>query len=60
MSNSPAKVKQAELTRYMKAMVKAGVPVGELRISPDGSVRLILASGEVKDTDNPCDRLLDT
>ncbi|WP_316651979.1 hypothetical protein [Ovoidimarina sediminis] len=44
----------------MKAMVKAGVPVGELRISPDGSVRLILASGEVKDTDNPCDRLLDT
>lgn len=59
MSSRPAIIKQAELTRYIKAVVAAGVSVGKITMLPSGAVE-ILPLGAVPDEagPNPCDRLL--
>ena len=59
MANQPAKIKQAELTRYVAAVVKAGVAIGKISIAPNGTVTIIPAGAPSDDTANPCDRLLD-
>jgi len=59
MPARPAPVKQADLTRYIAATVKAGVAVRRITIAPDGTVTLITATTANEGADNPCDRLLD-
>lgn len=58
MANSPALVKQSDLTRYVKAVQAAGVSIGRVTVSPDGTVNLYPAGAVETDTPNPCDRLL--
>ena len=53
---------QATATRYLKAAMQAGANPTELRIEPDGTVRVILGDGTPRLADgtaNPCDRLLE-
>jgi hypothetical protein len=59
MTIRPATLKQAELTRYIAATVKAGVPVARITIAPDGTVTLITGVATGEGGANPCDRLLD-
>jgi hypothetical protein len=58
MANSPALVKQSDLTRYVKAVQAAGVSIGRVTIGPDGTVNLYPAGAVETDAPNPCDRLL--
>ena len=53
---------QATAARYLKAALVAGANPTELRIEPDGTMRVILGDGVPRptgDTANPCDRLLE-
>ncbi|MCO8146793.1 hypothetical protein NHN26_16415 [Rhodovulum tesquicola] len=59
MSGRAATVKQADLTRYIAGTIKAGVVVGKIKVSPDGTVTIIPAGMPGEDGPNPCDRLLD-
>jgi hypothetical protein len=59
MGNRPATLKQADLTRYIAATVRAGVPLVQITIAPDGTVTLIAGSATGEAAANPCDRLLD-
>lgn len=59
MANRPAIVKQSDLTRYIVATVKAGVPVQRVTIAPDGTVTLITGTTAGEVGANPCDVLLD-
>lgn len=36
----PAPVRQSQITRAVKAVQAAGVPVGRIEISPDGTVKI--------------------
>jgi hypothetical protein len=58
MAPRPAPIKQADLTRYVNAVRKAGVPVGRVVIK--GGEVTIYAQGENGDDTgpNPCDELL--
>jgi hypothetical protein len=58
MANRRATVTQNDVTRYVKAVAAAGVTVGEVKIEPDGTVRIIPAGSISSDGDNPCDRLV--
>lgn len=58
MANRAANVKQADITRYLAAVRKAGLVVQHLTVEPDGSVR-IFTQGTADDGTNPCDRLLE-
>jgi hypothetical protein len=46
MANRSALVKQADLTRYMRAMQNAGVTVGRVLVRPDGAVEIIPKGAE--------------
>ncbi|GGF76966.1 hypothetical protein SAMN05216376_11240 [Mameliella alba] len=59
MANQPAKIKQAELTRYVAGVVKAGVTIGKISIAPNGTITIVPAGSPSDDSANPCDRLLD-
>lgn len=56
---SKAPVKQADIERTVKAVIRAGVNVGAVTISPSGEIN-IYAEGGNKDVPrlNPLDRLL--
>lgn len=41
MANRPATLKQADLTRYVRAVQAAGVVVGRVLVRPDGAVEII-------------------
>lgn len=58
MPNIPATIKQAELTRYLKAVRAAGVEVGQVRIAKDGTVTITPLGVVSSDGANPCDELL--
>ncbi len=46
MANRPAVLRQAELTRYVRAVEAAGVPVGRVLVRPDGAVEIIPKGAE--------------
>lgn len=55
----PAAFRQADLTRAIKAMEKAGVRVCGATIRPDGTITLLTGDKEVaNDWRNPLDRVL--
>jgi hypothetical protein len=56
MPNRPALLKQSDLTRYVKAVQNAGVPVGRVVIGRDGTVTVYPAGAAEGATDpNPWD-----
>jgi hypothetical protein len=46
MANRPALVKQAEITRYVRGVMAAGVSVGRVLVRPDGAVEIIPKGAE--------------
>ncbi len=46
MANRPALVKQADLTRYTRAVMAAGIAVGRVLVRPDGTVEIIPMGAE--------------
>lgn len=59
MANRAVILKQADLTRYLKAAAAAGVVVARVEVDGDGTVRLFTPDGVTgHDGPNPCDRLL--
>lgn len=58
MAATPALVKQADLTPYVKAVQAAGVSIGRVVIGRDGSVTVYPAGSSDQEGPNPCDRLL--
>lgn len=46
MANRPATLKQADLTRYVRAVLAAGVIVGRVLVRPDGAVEIIPKGAE--------------
>lgn len=42
--SAPAVLKQADLERVMRAAAKSPMPVHEIRIAPDGTIRVIYSS----------------
>lgn len=58
MGARPTALKQADLTRYLKAVLAAGVRVGRVLVRPDGSVEIVPSGDDLSETENPCDVLL--
>lgn len=58
MASRPAILCQNELTRYAKAMQKAGVESWRVEIEPSGKISIIAGSLAPDAEPNPCDRLL--
>ena len=58
MANRPALLKQADLTRYFKAMKAAGFEEGRVEVKPDGTHIIIAGNSDHNSGANPCDRLL--
>jgi hypothetical protein len=55
----PARFRQSDLTRAVKALAKAGVPVASAKVAPDGTIVLLTGESQAaNDTGNPLDRLL--
>lgn len=53
MANRTATVKQSDLTRYVKAVLAAGVQVGRVLVRPDGGVEIIPKGAEPSATLGP-------
>lgn len=59
MAPRPASVTQAEVTRAVKAVAAAGVPVGRVEVDPrTGRVVVHAASPAASDGPNPWDEVL--
>lgn len=50
-----ATIKQTELTRYAKALAKAGVLVWQIVIEPDGRHRIIVGKSEKENPESDWD-----
>jgi|AACY02.2.fsa_nt_gi hypothetical protein len=53
---APRRPTPATAERYVKAVQRAGVTVAELRVEPDGTIRIIAATGAA----TPADAALET
>ena len=53
-----AAFKQADLTRAVKALAKAGLSVAGAKIAPDGSITVLTGIEPANDAGNPLDRIL--
>lgn len=58
MTTRPAILRQAELTRYAKAMRAAGIKDWRVELEPSGKITIIAGSADPDAGPNPCDRLL--
>lgn len=54
----PARFKQADATRALRAAVKAGLRPSECVIDSSGSIRLVFSDGTLVAGANPLDRIL--
>ena len=50
MTNPKAPVRQAEVTRYLKAMRAAGIAEGRLEITKPDGTRIAITSGKATET----------
>ncbi len=57
MANASAVLKQADLTRYAKAMRAAGITEWRLRTKPDGTTELIVGQAAIAADNNDWDSL---
>lgn len=55
MANARAPIKQAELTRYLKAWLAAGLPVPRVEIRPDGTAIILPTEDKTGDSVNDWD-----
>ena len=53
-----ARFTQADLTRAVQAMRKAGVDVAGAKIQPDGTIVVLTGRAEAANDANPLDRVL--
>lgn len=58
MAARPALLRQAELTRYAKAMRAAGIVEFRVEVEPTGKIVIIAGKTDPAEGQNPCDRLL--
>lgn len=58
MANSPAPLRQSDLTRYAKAMRAAGITEWRVEIEPGGKIVLAVGAVDEATGPNPCDRLM--
>ena len=58
MMTSPAHFKQADATKALKAVTKAGLTPRALTIAPDGSMKVELLDDAAEPRRNPLDRIL--
>jgi hypothetical protein len=56
--SAPARVRQADVTRLIKAAQAAGIEVGAVRFSPDGEIMVYAKGAEQAPRANPLDDLL--
>ncbi len=54
----PARFSQADLTRAVHAMRKAGCDVAAAKIQPDGTIVVLTGGREAANDTNPLDRVL--
>lgn len=55
---SKAPIKQSHIERTVKAVIRAGVPVGTVVVSPTGEIRIYTEGAKDVPRPNPLDRLL--
>ena len=56
MAKRPSTFRQADVERAVKAARKAGVPVGVVEVTKDGTIRVIMAQeSATRPTDSPFD-----
>ena len=55
MANQKATVRQAEVTRYLKAMRDAGIAEGRLEIAKPDGTRIAITSGKAPENTDPSD-----
>jgi len=56
---APAKIRQADLTRALRAVKAAEVEAAQIRIDPDGTMHIIVGPAPAdSEPVNPLDRLL--
>lgn len=55
----PAAFKQADVERACKGAAKAGLPIGGVRVLPDGTIEVFAAGNDLRPATrkNPLDRL---
>jgi len=56
--SAPVPIKQAELTRYAKALKAAGVSEWQLVLEPDGRVRIVVGNGQELRPESDWDKVL--
>lgn len=54
----PARFREADATRALRAAMKAGLTPSECTIGPDGAIRLVFGDPAAATLANPLDRLL--
>jgi len=55
MANCRAVLKQAELTRYLRAWLAAGLPMPRVEIRPDGTAIILPTEDKTGDSENDWD-----
>jgi hypothetical protein len=56
--SAKAPIRQAHIERTVRAVMRAGIPVGTVVISPTGEIRIYAEGGPDVPRLNPLDRLL--
>ena len=59
MSNSKATLRQAELERYLRAAIRAGIESPRVEIKPDGTVIMTPTTVLKNEGDNDWDKAFD-
>jgi hypothetical protein len=53
----PARFRETDVSRAVRAVEKVGLSVARVRIEPDGSIEIVAGAGVANDKRNPLDRL---
>ena len=56
MTRRPSTFRQTDVARAVKAAQAAGLSIGKVEVAPDGTIRVIIASGGDSHPDTPYDQ----